>query len=79
MLDVFYMDLKHKLKIIMSRRYISFYKVYLRPLPHVKSHGMILNDNWLSCMKFGFNAISKGDATFFMFHTPTNKHHLTYR
>lgn len=63
----------------MKKRYITFYNFHLSPIPHFKSYGMISTDRWLSCMTYGIKRMVRGEITFFTFHTPNNKHHLTYR
>jgi hypothetical protein len=63
----------------MKRRYITFYKFRLCPIPHFKTYGMVSTDRWISCMKYGIRLMFKGEITFFVFHTPDNGHNLTYR
>lgn len=51
----------------MKRRYITFIKLYLFPLPHIKTYGLMCTRNKMQCLKLGFKHIRKGTASFFYF------------
>lgn len=62
----------------MKKRYITFYKFHLTPIPHFKSYGILLTERWLTCMLIGFKKMVSGEVSFFTFVTPTKKHFLPF-
>jgi hypothetical protein len=49
------------------KRYITFYKICLLPVPHICRYGMMCNRSRWQAFKMGLKHIKKGNAHFFVF------------